>query len=487
ALGELLPRLATDAWFVHVVHQGDTQIALVGDDKKPLDGGTCWRLIRSLRPGPVTLELNTRPAVADPGGGKKTAPHTVTLPGWRRRYTDPSTGVIDTAYRPGELTQSLCSPWTHDFRDCACSYWASNHPDIVKPAIPLGARTQPGGLPADWQHDIDIDWLRNPDFPDLQAEALPTQDANRPFEISYYQINQEWQGLAVVLERRETNGLYVPRSQMRDGAAPFDNDEELRQRVTELAGLEHLVALLYLYAHFSVISPEQAKDIAVGGKWRTLVKDVTYMRATLMDVAIGEMQHLRAVNLLLWQLDERANRPNQPAVQPPATRLPQPDQSPSPPAKLAPLTLDTVNQFIDIERSSAYIDGQYSRVTATLRGAGYPPRLYELASTIADEGEEHFLRFSRIKNLIETTYSAADHPVYLRRIDEGKAKDAKVVEALTTYHKILDALVIGYRRGDVDNQKMLIEARNDMFTLKEQAERLAQNNIGIPFLPATTN
>ena len=40
-------------------------------------------------------------------------------------------------FLPGELTQSLCSPWTHDFRDCACYYWASNHPDIALPPLPV--------------------------------------------------------------------------------------------------------------------------------------------------------------------------------------------------------------------------------------------------------------------------------------------------------------------------------------------------------------
>lgn len=32
---------------------------------------------------------------------------------------------------PGELSQSLCSPWQNDYRECACFYWASNRPDFV--------------------------------------------------------------------------------------------------------------------------------------------------------------------------------------------------------------------------------------------------------------------------------------------------------------------------------------------------------------------
>jgi hypothetical protein len=32
---------------------------------------------------------------------------------------------------PGELTQSLCSPWQNDYRECACFYWAATRPDYV--------------------------------------------------------------------------------------------------------------------------------------------------------------------------------------------------------------------------------------------------------------------------------------------------------------------------------------------------------------------
>lgn len=32
---------------------------------------------------------------------------------------------------PGILTQSLCSPWQNDYRECACFYWAATRPDYV--------------------------------------------------------------------------------------------------------------------------------------------------------------------------------------------------------------------------------------------------------------------------------------------------------------------------------------------------------------------
>ena len=32
---------------------------------------------------------------------------------------------------PGYLTQSLCSPWQSDYRECSCFYWAATRPDYV--------------------------------------------------------------------------------------------------------------------------------------------------------------------------------------------------------------------------------------------------------------------------------------------------------------------------------------------------------------------
>ena len=496
-----LARLSDDlsaegGWFIATISQGGVTINLAGGDGEPpdppLDGLTAWRLIRSLRPEAVTLTLATRPSPRPPanpaGGPEAPAPQIMTLTGWRRTYTHPQSGVIDAVYQPGELTQSLCSPWTHDFRDCSCTYWASNHPDIVFPAIARTEPTQPGGRPTDPALQIPLNWLRDPDFPDMHAQALPSQGANRPFEMSYYQINRRWQDLPIVLEGHESDGFYIPRSQRRDHAEPFAGDDELIARIRELAGLEHLVALLYLYALFSVI--DQGEAAAAGaGRWPTLTAHVTFTRSLLLEVAIGEMQHLRSANRLLWGLAQQLGRPIEPSVVPPALELPaamtaptdsQPPAEPQP-ARLAPLTLDTVDLFINIERSSAFIDGQYARVTTTLRQPRFRPYLFELASTIADEGEEHFLKFRRIRDVLSPYGS--DDPVYLRPVQEGDPANAAVAGALGTYQEMLQLLVTGYHRENSANQEALAQARLLMFSLNTSAERLAkQNNIGIPFL-----
>ena len=42
------------------------------------------------------------------------------------------TALIDEVVaEPGELTQSLCSPWQNDYRECGCYYWAASRPDYV--------------------------------------------------------------------------------------------------------------------------------------------------------------------------------------------------------------------------------------------------------------------------------------------------------------------------------------------------------------------
>jgi hypothetical protein len=39
--------------------------------------------------------------------------------------------IARDAVDPGGLTQSLCSPWQADYKECACYYWASSRPDFV--------------------------------------------------------------------------------------------------------------------------------------------------------------------------------------------------------------------------------------------------------------------------------------------------------------------------------------------------------------------
>ena len=49
----------------------------------------------------------------------------------RRMFEGDSVAPAKDLLQPGELTQSLCSPWQHDYRECACYYWPATRPDYV--------------------------------------------------------------------------------------------------------------------------------------------------------------------------------------------------------------------------------------------------------------------------------------------------------------------------------------------------------------------
>ena len=325
--------LGTGSWFLDSIAQGGRKIPLsIGPDgtATPQDGLVVWRLVRCLEAGPeVEVTLVQRPATATPAaptpsptttpaptpsgsGGTPAgatlttpappAPATVTLKGWRRDFANKTTGVLSTAYRPGELTQSLCSPWQHDFRDCACHYWASNHPDVVLAEERPTDDALPSGEAADpHRAELRIDWLRSDRDRARTAAAVGSFRANRPFQMDHYEINERWEELAIVLGGTETPAVYLPRSA--DLANPFGSPDELAARVSELATLEHVLAIEYLYAFYSVKTPEETT--ASLKAWPHLSDDVTFIRHFIQLVAVSEMLHLRWANQLLWELADR--------------------------------------------------------------------------------------------------------------------------------------------------------------------------------------
>jgi hypothetical protein len=76
-----------------------------GAGRRPPDAWTAVRLL--MEDTEVALVL-----------GRGTTQRTLT--GRRRRYLDDA-GALQDVFAPGELSQSLCSPWTHDFRTIPAS------------------------------------------------------------------------------------------------------------------------------------------------------------------------------------------------------------------------------------------------------------------------------------------------------------------------------------------------------------------------------
>ncbi len=487
--GDAGSRLGDGVWYLEWLEQDGRRISMRwrrDGALMPMDGLWVWRLVRGLEPlpKPLRIGLRQRPE-SEPGAAeaaKRGKPDEVVLEGFRRTFQDPTSGVISTVYQPGELLQSLCSPWQHDFRDCACHYWASNHPDVVLGEVLPGEPTLPGGLPAEPEPaQVLLDWLRADRRRAVAASALDTIGKNRPFQLDAFQINHAWHELAVVLNDTESDGLYVPDALA--SANPFASPAELAKELRErLAPLEMTLAIEYLYARFSIIDPKQAPK----GRWPGLADDVVFVRDYLMLVSVSEMTHMRWANQLLWELYEHGLVPSYEPVLEPALKVP---TSPGETRdrslrRLEPLVLD---DFIAVERPSNFIDGAYARVIVTLRQKEYPPHMVQLAERIASDGMQHESRFRYIKHVLNAYKAAAPDFPYLRPLTPAAPDDPAVEDALRLYEIIRKGLDAAYReaaRGDfAQSGEGVVDARTAMNQLRDLGEELAAKGIGIPFWP----
>lgn len=88
--------------------------------------------------------------------------------------------VIDEALlEPGELTQSLCSPWQNDYRECACYYWAASRPDYVNVE------------PNESGESVGNSWLSK----EREPKGYVLDDRVDPRLVSYDDLFRDWQGL----------------------------------------------------------------------------------------------------------------------------------------------------------------------------------------------------------------------------------------------------------------------------------------------------
>jgi len=496
-------------WYLDWVKQGKARLSM-----HSLDGLEVWRLIRGLEPGRVDICLKQLEG-EDPGS-------TVTLKGWRRLYADPKTGVISGAYQPGELMQGLCSPWQHDFRDCACHYWPANHPDVVLGEIYPGEPTLPGGDSLESARNVRLDWLREDRSLGLASAALNTIPRNRPYQIDHFRINHDWQNLDVVVEGREVGSVYVPSAL--ENANPFGNPSDLlRELQVWLAPLELTLIFEYLYARFSVLTSEEVMKDS-GDK--TLAGIVDFVRYNLLLIATSEMHHLRWANELIWKLCKARDLPFTPVLEicevvpksPVAPTLdkytaaaigsyvkiehkiefhPADLEAPTKAAlaefeaknkgvesgyrerALRRLSKDVISDFIALEHPSSFIDGAYARVIATLRQGNYSPDLVDVATRIASEGMEHERHFIDIS----TALAPYQETEYLRPMQVGTQHDA--ARALQELDKIIESLRKAYRVAGQNKLEMtnpdIAAARGAMNELLKIGEDLGSDGIGIPF------
>lgn len=472
--------LNSGAWFLATIRQGKTEVDLLDHTVNPaafLGGGVVWRIVRMLEAGPVDITLSRRDT-----------PKTLALSGWRRRYLDPDSGLVAAAYAPGELSQSLCSPWMHDFRDCSCTYWASNHPDIVLPPVPVGAPELPSGGTADpLLATTYVDWLRVDRAPSGEVQAPGTYAGVREAQIDHFEINARWQRLAFAFGGRESaDSVFRPR-RLQD-KKPFDDPLQLAEYLVYAASIEHVLALEYLYARYTVLAPDQ---VTAGND--DLAAFVTFARHELLQTAVGEMRHLRWANELLWSLQKNGIIPDDfplpalgvadsvpldvPQTGPNAGRCVQIGRY------LWSLSPEAIDLFVRSESPSGGVEGLYAAVVSTfrVRPALYPPGLLELAELIATDGVDHFSSFRQIAELARGFIAADGTARYLRALAPGKAGTAAVDQACGLYAKILENLRDAYKTGDAEDGRFIPPARDLMTNLDNLAEQLARNGIGVPY------
>lgn len=395
----------------------DLRLPSTGPNRRPPDA---WTAIRLLTEG-TEVELTLRQASTSRS-----------LIGNRARYLDDN-GALSQMFLPGELTQSLCSPWTHDFRDCGCFYWASNHPDITLPVLPTPAPVTP---------DINnyVPWERK----NRTVNALPdAATIDTPVELSYYEINSQWQALNFVLEGRETIVPYQPGSFI---AQKFASLAELITNLRYAAGVELAVIHEYLAAAYS---------FKTAGVPAAAQSDVEAARSEMLRITYGEMRHIRAVNDVLRSLDPAGFVPalgvasQVPGLQPGTFR----------PVVLRAATPDAIQAFIDIESPSVSVDGLYSRILATLEDLGSDETEQTIRSVMAD-GESHFETFSFVQEWLDRHTPA----MYLTNPAAGIAPAGNALHKTLQqeYVALLERLFNGYTLGIPAGAPNINAARNAM-------------------------
>jgi len=374
------------------------------------------------------------------------------LSGNRERYLDDS-GALAAMFLPGELTQSLCSPWTHDFRDCGCFYWASNHPDIAQPSRPDPSVTNP-----EWNRDVP--WERADRNPDVVPAAAVAD--RQPAELDHYEINQRWQELNFVVEGREILGSYVATTRT---AQPFANTQVLEAQLRYAAGVELAVMQTYLTSAYS---------LRTVGASAELTEDIHAARAEMMRVAIGEMRHLRAVNDVLSSVSLAAGRPFTPAMR--VARILPGDTAPWQPRAATPAA---IADYIRFEAPSVSVDGLYARILATLERDGNDEQVQSVRSIIA-EGEDHFQTFTFIQEWLGRHQPTE----YLRSLNLAPPPATHVQHRALQqlFTTILQQLHDGYSRGLPAGAPDINQARTSMVQLPGGLATAAQTVADAGFL-----
>ncbi len=412
--------------------------------------------------------------------------------GPRAKYLNEE-GVIDPALiQPGELTQSLCSPWQWDFADCGCYYWAGSKPDIVKPPLD-DAYKDPLAAPSLRDQTLNFQRKRSEPVPDKPGT---TPDEWHENQMGQPDMVQHWETLPFVVDERETD-VYKPHP-LPPIQEPWDRNK-IREELAVLATAEHSLCVEYLYASYSIkampIPPERRyAQTAIDHHHPDLQGDrasrLFAASHEVFMVAVDEMRHLRWANeaIMLLGGEPTLDRATIMGRRPTQAQLK---------FKLAPLTGQQLDDFISVEKFSPFynlpdptsLDGIYTHIQISImnRPQDYPEpgmqeKLLQLIKLIIDEGVGHYERFSLVKEklagLREDEYLAVKtEPV---RASEEFYADLQDL-ADTYYDALLRGLCLTFHQGNASRGVMLEQARRSMYSLHDTAYRLQAAGYGVPF------
>jgi len=290
--------------------------------------------------------------------------------------------------------------------------------------------------------------------------------------MRYYEINQRWQELDIVLEGRE---LRRPYQGGIISATPL-TAAELESHLRYAAGVERAAIEAYLSAAFS-LNPAPSNT-------GTLRIDTATAFAELMRVAISEMRHLRIANDILRALHERLldRTAFRPALQL-AAEFPSSGGQPQPVTEMR-LTPDVLNEFIAIEKPSDSIDGLYALIVVTLENLGLTDLSRMIRSVMAD-GFDHFETFLDVREWL-VRHDPAD---YLLNLRQPTAADPSHQKLQQIYFQLLSTLRSGYAAGLPGGAADLANARNLMLGggIQSTCEALRASGILVVFEPVTAD
>jgi hypothetical protein len=171
------------------------------------------------------------------------------------------------------------------------------------------------------------------------------------------------------------------------------------------------------------------------------------------------MRHLREVNGVLFSLHRASGNtaPFVPALGI-ATLLPAGVGVPPRPIRFRPLSLATMDEFVQIEAPSLTVDGLYGRLLATLEGIGHEAEAAVIRSIMAD-GAEHYATFRAMR---EWLGRHPDEAYLIPNLAVPPVGDLRLQPIQTAYVGLLDRLhaayVVGMPAGALD----VITARTAM-------------------------